>query len=128
MKKFLSILMAIVFAFSLTACGDNSTESKDDTTPTNVSTEQATDSAEWKQFIKDYDAFVDDYLDILEKYKNNPTDTTILADYNSMLPKVTEWSEKAEKITEELQVSPEDASEFAAELSKIANKLADAVK
>ena len=128
MKKFLSILMAIFLVFSLTACGDSGTKTNGDVTPSDASVEQTTDVSEWKQFVKDYNEFVDDYLEIVEKYNNNPTDATILTDYNSMLSKVTEWSTKADEITNGLKASPEEATEFAAELSKIAERLANVTK
>lgn len=84
------------------------------------------DDAEWKQFLKDYEEWVDDYIAIVKKYKANPTDTSILADYTNMVSEMADWTDKADEIESELEDS-EAAAEYASELLRIANKLSEAV-
>lgn len=83
------------------------------------------DDTEWKQFLKDYEAWVDDYIAIVKKYKNNPTDMSILSDYTEMVSEMAEWSEKADEIELELEDTAE-ALEYSKEVLRIAGKLAEA--
>ncbi len=81
--------------------------------------------AEWKQFLKDYEAWVDDYIAIVKKYKNNPTDMSILSDYTDMVSEMAEWTKRADEIELDLEDTSE-ALEYSAELLRIAGKLAEA--
>lgn len=82
------------------------------------------DDANWKQFLKDYEAWVDDYIVVLKKYKENPTDTSILSDYSEMVSEMVDWSDKADEIELELE-NTDAALEYSAELLRIAGKLAE---
>ena len=86
--------------------------------------EPVVDDAEWKQFLKDYEAWVDDYIALVKKYKANPTDLTILSDYTKMAAEMSDWSARADDIELELK-DTEAALEYSAELLRIAGKLAD---
>ena len=92
--------------------------------PTEVSEESKSDS-EWRQFLKDYEKWVDDYIAFMKKYKENPSDLTLLSEYSKMLTDMSEWAEKADKIELELSDTSESL-EFSAELLKIAAKLTEA--
>ena len=60
---------------------------------------------------------VADYIEIVKKYSENPTDTSILSDYSEMVTELAEWQTEAEELEEELEdVSPEELAEFSAEL------------
>lgn len=89
-----------------------------------VKNESNSSDAEWKQFLKDYEAWVDSYIAIYNKYKANPTDQSILSDYTKMVGEMTEWSEKADDIEDELE-DTDAALEYSAELMRIASKLAN---
>ena len=103
-------------------------ENEDDESESEDATDidkDTSNSANWKQFLKDYEAWVDDYIVILKKYKENPTDTSILSDYSEMVSELADWSDKADKI--ELELEDSDAAlEYSAELLRIAGKLAEA--
>ncbi len=136
MKKTLALLIVVAAIFSLTACGNKTTPTKesasnneavsvtsDDTSSeSNAETAGSSDEAEWRQFLKDYEAWVDDYIEIVKKYKANPSDTSILSDYTEMTSKVVEWSEKADEIASELE-DTSAALEYSKELLRIAEKL-----
>ena len=145
MKKIVCLLLAVVMLFCFCACTDtpseesgtgdvisNNIQSESPTVNNNQSQQTNTAScdsasdAEWKQFLKDYEAWVDDYIEILEKYKKNPTDMTILSDYTDMMSKTAEWSAKADKIQGELAASPAALKEYTETLSRIINKLTKA--
>lgn len=107
MKRILAATLIIIMVVSLCACSG---------------------ASEWKKFIKEYDAWVDDYIELVQKYSKNPTDPSLLQKYTKMAAEVATWAQKADKISKELQDSPEEAAKFAAELQKISLKLAKAAK
>ena len=123
MKRLIVIALSAALIFALCACG--STEKAPTDPPAETVLEE---TSEWEVFIAEYDAWVDKYIEIVNKYKADPTDTSILTDYTEMAGQVAEWSTKAESFTEELKNSPKDAEKYAAELLKIANKLAAAAQ
>lgn len=49
---------------------------------------------EFKEAMDSYEAFYDDYCDLLEKYSENPTDLTLLGEYTEMMTKALEMDEK----------------------------------
>ncbi len=96
-----------------------------ETTSSEAEKDSTSDDAEWKRFLKDYEAWVDDYIAIVKKYKDNPTDMSILSDYTEMISEMTEWTERADEIELELE-DTNAALEYSAELLRIAGKLAEA--
>ncbi len=53
-------------------------------------------SPEFKEAMDSYEAFYDEYCDVMKKYAENPTDMEILTSYTDMLTKAAEMSEKFE--------------------------------
>lgn len=96
-----------------------------ETTSSDTAKDSSADDAEWKQFLKDYEAWVDDYIEIVKKYKDNPSDMSILSDYTEMVSEMADWSERADEIELELE-DTSAALEYSAELLRIAGKLAEA--
>ena len=78
---------------------------------------------DWKQFIQDYENWMNRYIDFMKKYNANPTDMSLLADYLSLVSEMSEWSEKADDIRSELEDFPEALREYNAALLRIAQKL-----
>ena len=103
---------------------DENDSSVDETT-SEVKKDSANDDTEWKQFLKDYEAWVDEYIAIVKKQKDNPSDMSILSDYTEMLSEMTEWTERADEIELELE-DTDEALEYSKELLRIAGKLAEA--
>lgn len=133
MKKLWTLLIAVVILLSLTACGNETISTNEDTSnnvvteTTDEKNENSSNEAEWKQFLKDYEDWVDNYIEITKKYEANPSDLSILTDYTEMVSELAEWSEKADEI--ELELKDSDAAlEYSNELMRIANKLAEAAK
>ena len=139
MKKLLAIVLIFVFVISLAACGDTksdnntkvdnssviSVESKNDETSSSTPNENT--ESEWKKFIKDYEAWVDEYIELTKKMKNNPTDTSILTEYTDMASKALEWTERSEEIQKSI-TNQQEAIEYANELLRIADKMLEAVE
>ena len=88
------------------------------------SKETNNDSDEWKEFLKDYEEWVDDYIVIVKKYQENPADMSVLTDYSEMVSDLAEWTDKADGIEESIK-NTEDALEYSKELLRIAGKLAE---
>ena len=49
---------------------------------------------EFKDAMDSYEAFYDEYCDVIKKYTENPSDMKLLADYTDMLAKAAEMTEK----------------------------------
>ncbi len=144
MKRMLAILMALTLLFVLTACGsgmddtvhsslddvsstfifddvsDNSTEFNSDEVLSNV-----TSNDDWRDFLKEYEEWVDKYIAVVKKYNANPTDLSILTEYTSLVTELADWTERADDVSDSI-ADIEDAAEYSAELMRIAAKLADA--
>ena len=144
MKRMLAILMALTLLFVLTACGsgmddtahsslddvsstfifddesDNSTEFNSDEVLSNV-----TSNDDWRDFLKEYEEWVDKYIAVVKKYNANPTDLSILSEYTSLVTELADWTERADDVSDSIE-DIEDAAEYSAELMRIAAKLADA--
>lgn len=111
MKRLAALFLVCTMILGLCACGA-------------AGANNSAEKAAWETFVEDYNKWVDEYIELFNKYQSNPTDTSILTDYTNMATEAAEWAEKADTITAELENSPSEASKFAAELLKISNKLA----
>lgn len=88
-----------------------------------------TDTEAWKQFLKDYEAWADSYVDFMKKYKDNPSDISLISEYGKLLAETAEWSEKAEEYEEALEedddLSPEVITEYFNTLARIMQKISN---
>ena len=81
----------------------------------------AAEKSDWKEFLKDYEEWVDDYIVLLDKYEKNPADMTLLMEYSTMSTEMLEWTEKLEKMQDDL--SPSDLSEYTKTMTRVSEKL-----
>ncbi|MEJ6791336.1 MAG: hypothetical protein QNK89_00960 [Lacinutrix sp.] len=81
-------------------------------------TQSSSSSNECEDFLKDYEKFMDKYIAILKKMKNNPSDMSVLSNYTSMMTEATEWADKTADCAAD--------AKFAAKLSAIQMKIANA--
>jgi Flp pilus assembly protein TadD len=90
MKRFLVVLLCISLAGVLAGCssGSDATSQKSN----------ASASSNYKDTLKEYEKFVDDYVALMKKYKTNPSDPSILSDYTSMMTDYSEWTNKINDI------------------------------
>ena len=84
------------------------------------STDVETTGGDCDEFLSGYEQFMDNYISILKKYKNNPTDASILSEYTSIMAEASEWSSK----TSDCATDPKFASKFTAIQLKIASAAA----
>lgn len=88
----------------------------------------ASSTEAWKQFLKDYEAWTDKYIEFMKKYKANPTDVSLISEYGKFAAETVEWAEKAEKYENELNqgdVSPEIIQEYFDTLARITKKITE---
>jgi len=76
-------------------------------------------TAAWKQYLKNYEAWVDSYNDIIKKL--NAGDITVWADYATWMDKMVEWDESADEWENEL--SDAEYAEFYTEYMRITAKM-----
>ena len=105
MKKAISIVLVLVIIVGLAAC-----------TPK---------EEKWRTFLKEYEQWADEYIALVQKYKSNPLDMSILSDYTKMVSEMTDWTSKANDIKAELKDS-DALAEFTQELLRISTKIASA--
>ena len=146
MKKLLALLLTIVMLLAFPGCGAKkedieensetdvivSAQEKNKASEEEVDEEpeqkESTGEKEWRKFLEDYENWVDDYIKILKKYEENPTDLSILSDYADMMLELADWEAKTEKMEEELEnASPGEVAEYSAELLRIAAKMAEVI-
>lgn len=72
-------------------------------------------STDCDKFMKDYEAFVNNYIKLIKKYKANPTDGTILNEYTEALQNASTMANN---------VSLCSATKYATKLLELQNKLA----
>lgn len=126
MKRFFGLVMACVMALSLVACGE---EPSRGATSTPVMDEPSATTSTWKEFLTEYDACVDRYIEMTQKYQKNPTDPTLLADYTKMAEEAGEWATRAQKLENELKgASASELAEYTAQLKPIVENLAKVVQ
>ena len=101
----------------------SSSSNNSSSSSSNTSTSNNTASAEWRQFVKDYEAWVDKYVAFMKKYKNaGPSEIAgMMSDYTSLLSEMSNWSSRAESIKGTL--SSGDIIEYASEITRITQKM-----
>jgi len=83
--------------------------------------DDSSSSDEWDSVLDDYESYVDDYVAIIKKQKENPADMSIMTEYQELMQKGTEWSTKMSEMSSNF--GPEQLSrmlEIQAKLSKAA--------
>ena len=99
--------------------------SKNEASEDNSSKDKTTSDDAWRNFLKEYEEWVDKYIAVIKKYNANPTDLSILTEYTSLMTELADWTAEADDISDSI-VDVEDAAEYSAELIRIAAKLAEA--
>ena len=119
-----TIIWLMLFAGAVGSLFSAGKMMKDAAEETQSKMEQATDgsaqgdaasSEDCDEFLKDYEDFMDRYVEILKKYKSDPTDVSILSDYTTIISEASEWSTK----TANCAADPKFAAKFAEIAAKI---------
>lgn len=139
MKKLLSAILILLLALSLVACDFSSiaSETTDTTQNNSLSSEKTSSSktegnadglidSEFKAAMDSYEEFFDEYVEIMKKYKENPTDMSILASYTSYMGQYTEMMQKFEKWENE-DLNDAEMAYYLEVQARISKKLMEAV-
>ncbi len=101
MKTTLSILLVSVLL--LTSCGnsqpkDKSAEKSNDLTEETLKDTDLSDAKNCDEFIDRYEEWMDNYIEMIDKFMKNPMDATLLQEYSTLAEEgmnwMTEWSGK----------------------------------
>lgn len=146
-KKFFSIItiLTVVLTLGLTGCIKQADKDQigdgtkvEETTDTKTSTDNQatldqkvkndktdnTSDEDWRQFLKEYELWMDEYISFMKKYTKNPTDASLIADYAKFMSKISEWGEKSKNIENSLKdASPDVLGEYYETLSRIIEKM-----
>jgi len=131
MKTLFAILLSFILTLSLVGCNNSAGESniiKNNSEIENVGKDTKENNEKWKNFLNDYENWVDEYVEFMKKYKENPTDLSLLKDYADLAKETLQWSDKAENIKLELENDTEALSEYINALSGITTKILNAAK
>lgn len=140
MKKISIALLALTFLIVFAACSsnkENTEETKESTSVEQIEDtsaqeeskedESSEEETEWQKFLNDYDKWVDTYIELLKKYKENPTDATLITEYAKLSQEALTWTEDAEAIQADLEkASPDELIEYSKQLTVITEKLSAA--
>jgi hypothetical protein len=140
MKKQNLLILAGITAMTLASCGGSTetiepgeafddmmeTYQQDDEEPEVSSDEdemevvdESSASDEWNETLDGYEDYVDDYVALIKKQKADPTDMSIMTEYQELMQKGTEWSTKMSEMSSDF--GPEQLTrmqEIQAKLSK----------
>lgn len=82
---------------------------------------------EFKEAMDSYEAFYDEYCDLIKKYTQDPSDFTLLTKYTDMLGKVTEMDEKF-KAWDEKDMTTAEQKYYVEVSARIAQKTLDVLQ
>lgn len=80
-----------------------------------------------KQFLKDYENWVDRYLVLANKIVADPENPDLADQFYDMMAEVDTWVARLEEISEVLVEGSEQTKQFEAEVERISKKLEDGV-
>ena len=104
---------------------DAQSNSDNDDVDDNDDDEPIVSDVDWKEFLRLYEEWIDSYIELLEKYNEDPTDISILNDYLAMMIELAEWAEMAEQVEVDLANDPNALREYMETLSRILLKLSE---
>lgn len=85
---------------SLVPENSSSSSSNSNSTSSSPSASSDANASDCDKFIANYEEFVTSYVEVLKKYKANPTDATILSEYSELSQKAAEMSKQSKDCTD----------------------------
>lgn len=79
---------------------------------------------DFKKLMDGYEEFFDEYVDILKKYKENPSDLSILAEYTEIMEEYTDTMEELDDIDQD-DLSEADLAYYLEVYSRIMKKISE---
>ena len=78
----------------------------------------------WKQVLNEYEAWMNEYVDFMIKYRNTTNTSELaamLSDYSRLMSEMTEWAEKLENLKDD--ISSSDVTEYIQTMNRINQRL-----
>ncbi len=133
LKKSFGLLLILSLSLatvSLQSCGNKKADTNASDSASGTKTESTNSTSETKtsggssncaKIAEDYGKFVDEYIDIIQKYKKDPTNTAYLKDY-------TDYIQKAQTLSSDMQANKDCSTDmtYIGEISKHIKRMADA--
>ncbi len=79
---------------------------------------------DFKQAMDEYEAFYDEYCELMKKYKENPTDLSLLSQYTAFMTEAIEMSEAFEAWDQE-EMTSEELKYYLEVNNRVLQKMAD---
>ena len=120
MKKVLVVIVALILVLAFFGCGKDDTTSAEQDTETVETTETVDEEAEpseeaasgdessdadsgllspeFKKTMYDYEAWFDHYCEVMQRYKENPSDIELLSEMTDLLTEETAMLEEMENM------------------------------
>ena len=94
MKKTKILGLSMVLFVLMSSYGNLKTNKQNNESFSTIldNTVSETDEYDCDTFLENYDKFVDKYIIVLKKYKENPTDMTIITEYSELAAETAKWS------------------------------------
>lgn len=106
----------------------NTDTKKDDSSNNTQSTNNNEIRSEFKEAMDSYEAFVDDYVAFMKKYKaSNGTDTSLMSDYSTYMSKYNEVSQKIQKWNAD-SLNEAELNYYTQVISRVSQKIQNALK
>lgn len=100
------------------------TEGASSSSSSGASSDSSQVTPELKEFLDSYEAFVDEYIEFMNKYNQNPTDATLLAQYMDYMTKLADFEKKANNYAaQEGQMSTADYNYYIDVTTRCTQKL-----
>ena len=77
----------------------------------------------WREFLQEYEDWVDSYINLLNQYKDNPADLALMSEYLAQMEKLIEWTERADEFEDELWDDADALQEYLDTMLRILAKL-----
>jgi len=88
-------------------------------------TDSGTVDPELVAFLDSYEAYIDEYIEFMQLYKENPTDIAYIAKYATIMAKYAEFADAVEKYDAE-EMSEADQQYYLEVITRIDQKLINA--
>ena len=106
--------------------GNSGSNGGTDSNPSNST--PSSENTSWKEVLTEYEAWVDKYVAFMKKYKDASSSdvASMMSDYSDMLAKQAEWTEKIDKLDDDL--NGDDLQYYLEVTARCSAKMAEALQ
>lgn len=108
MKNNLLLILSVCLIFSLSSCGSGSEKSSpaDAATSVGESGSTSTSGSSCDAFLEDYERFTTNYMDVLKRFAEDPTNSSMLNEINKYTQETETWASKWSSIATDCASDP----------------------